>query len=201
MKDKIYTVGHSKYEIGYFIDLLKTWSINCVVDVRSIAASRFNPQYNKGKLTASLKDAGITYLHMPDEFGARQTSPEVLTERKVDFQKVRKSAKFKSGVERLKDGIKKGFTIALMCAEADPLECHRFSMISVDLKQQGFDIIHILKDARTITNSELEQELLAKHKKKILTSNLFSSVTTLEERLAAAYHLQNLAIGFSSDSA
>jgi uncharacterized protein (DUF488 family) len=199
MKLTIYTIGHSKHGIGHFIDLLKTRSINCVVDVRSVAASRFNPQYNKNKLSASLKEADITYLHMPDEFGARQTSPEVLTNGKADFQKVRKSPKFRSGVERLKEGVKKGFTIALMCAEADPLECHRFSMISVDLKKNGFDIIHILKDARTITNTELEQELLKKYKKKILTSTLFSSITTLDERLAVAYQLQNNDIAYSSD--
>ncbi|HMJ69235.1 MAG TPA: DUF488 domain-containing protein [Cyclobacteriaceae bacterium] len=199
MKLTIYTIGHSKHGIGYFIDLLKTWSINCVVDVRSVAASRFNPQYNKNKLSASLKEADITYLHMPDEFGARQTSPELLTNGKVDFQKMRKSSKFRAGVDRLKDGVKKGYTIALMCAEADPLECHRFSMVSADLKNNGFDILHILKDARTISNSELEQELLKKYKKKILTSNLFASVATLEERLAAAYQLQNQDIAFSSE--
>jgi uncharacterized protein (DUF488 family) len=197
MKLKIYTVGHSKHEIGYFIDLLKTHGVNCVVDVRSVAASRFNPQYNKNKLAVSLKDAGITYLHMPDEFGARQTAPDVLTNGQVDFQKVRKSRKFRSGVERLKEGIKKGYQIALMCAEADPLECHRFSMISVDLKSNGFDITHILKDAATIKNADLEQELLKKYKKKILTSGLFSSVTTLDERLTAAYQLTNRDIGYS----
>jgi uncharacterized protein (DUF488 family) len=199
VRSKIYTIGHSTHEISYFIDLLKTYNVNCVVDVRTLAASRFNPQYNKSALSASLRDSGITYIHMPEEFGARHTDPSVLTNGRVDFEKVRSSANFKKGVERLRHGINKGFTIALMCAEADPLECHRFSLISVALKNE-FEVLHILKDRSIITNIDLEQELLKKFKKKILTSDLFQQVHTHQERLVAAYKLQNEEIGFAGES-
>lgn len=170
-----------------------------MVDVRTLAASRYNPQYNKSKLSASLKDAGITYIHMPEEFGARHSDPSMLTNGRVDFEKVRKSAIFNKGVERLRHGVNKGFTIALMCAEADPLECHRFSLISVALKNE-FEIYHILKDKSVLTNLELEQELLKKYKKELLTSDLFQSAHTYEERVNAAYKLQNDDIGYSVDS-
>jgi uncharacterized protein (DUF488 family) len=196
---KIYTVGHSTHEIGYFINLLKTHGVNCVVDVRTLAASRFNPQYNKNRLSASLKDNGITYIHMPEEFGARHTDPLLLTNGRVDFDKVRRSAAFNRGVERLRHGMNKGFVIALMCAEADPLECHRFSMISAALKDE-FEILHILKDNSVVTNLELEQELLKKFKKKLLTSDLFQSAHTYEERVRAALKLQNDEIGYSADN-
>jgi len=194
----IYTVGHSTHEISYFLELLGVAAINCVVDVRTLAASRFNPQYNKSKLSVSLKDRGISYIHMPDEFGARHTSPELLTDGRVDFNKVRKSANFKKGVERLRHGLNKGFTIALMCAEAEPLECHRFGLISVALKDE-FEVYHILKDKSIIPNIELEQELLKKYKKKLLTTDLFQSVHTYQERLSAAYHLLNLDIGYDAN--
>jgi len=194
---KIYTIGHSTHEIGYFLDLLKSHNINCVVDVRTLAASRFNPQYNKAKLSESLKDKGITYIHMPEEFGARHADPALHTNGRVDFDKVRKSEAFKKGVERLKHGVNKGFTIALMCAEADPLECHRFSLISVALKDD-FEIYHILKDNTVITNLDLEQELLKKYKKKLLTSDLFQSAHTYAERIRAAYKLQNDEIGWAA---
>lgn len=196
----MYTVGHSKHEIQYFLGLLEAHGVDCVVDVRSIAASRFNPQFNKEKLAASLKVKGIAYLHMPEEFGARRTAPEELTKGQVDFLKVQKSSKFKAGVERLKDGAKKGYTIALMCAEADPMECHRFSMVSVALKENGFEVVHILKDKKTLAHHELEQELLKKYKKKILTSGLFDSAQTINERLQAAYTLQNQEIGYEPGS-
>ncbi len=194
---RIFTIGHSTHEINYFIGLLTTHGINCVVDVRTLAASRFNPQYNKSKLSASLKEHGITYIHMPEEFGARHTDPALLTNGKVDFDKVRKLEMFKKGVERLRHGVNKGFTIALMCAEADPLECHRFSLITVALKDE-FEVYHILKDNSVMTNLDLEQELLKKYKKKLLTSDMFQSAHTYEERIRAAYKLQGEDIGYSA---
>lgn len=196
MTTKVYTIGHSTHGINYFIDLLKTHGINCVVDVRTLAASRFNPQYNKNKLSATLKEQGITYIHMPEEFGARHTDPSLLTNGRVDFDKVRKSTSFNKGIERLRHGLNKGFSIALMCAEADPLECHRFSLISFALRDE-FEVYHILKDKSVITNLELEQELLKKYKKQLLTSDMFQSAHTYEERVRAAYKLQGEEIGYS----
>ncbi|HZY80421.1 MAG TPA: DUF488 domain-containing protein [Cyclobacteriaceae bacterium] len=189
MRAVVYTIGHSSHAIGWFIELLLSQGVNCVVDVRSIAASRFNPQYNKKKLDEALKEKGIAYLHMPEEFGARQTSPDILTGGKVDFEKVRRSDAFNKGVERIREGVKKGYSIALMCAEAEPLDCHRFSMISVALKDE-FEVLHILKDKTIITNADLEEKLLRKFQKK-LSPSLF------EDRLIAAYNLQNLSIAFS----
>lgn len=196
---RLYTIGHSTHEIGHFIGLLKTYGVNCVVDVRTLAASRFNPQYNKAALSASLRDHQITYIHMPAEFGARHTDPSLLTHGRVDFDKVRKSENFRKGVERIRHGVNKGFTIALMCAEADPLECHRFSLISFALKDE-FDVVHILKDKTSINQLDLEGQLLKKYKKKLLTSDLFQSAHTYEERLKAAYKLQNDEIGYSSEA-
>ncbi len=115
-KRTIFTVGHSTHEINYFIDLLKTHGVNCVVDVRTLAVSSFNPQYNKANLSVSLKDKGITYIHMPEEFGARHADPALQTDGRIDFDKVRKSEAFHKGVERLNHGVNKGFTIALMCS-------------------------------------------------------------------------------------
>ena len=196
---RLYTVGHSTHEINYFIDLLKAYGVNCVVDVRTLAASRFNPQYNKSALSASLRDNKITYIHMPEEFGARHTNPLLLTNGRVDFDKVRKSDSFRKGADRIRHGVNKGFTIALMCAEADPLECHRFSLISVALKDE-FEITHILKDKASITQLDLEGELLKKYKKKLLTSDLFQSAHTYGERLKAAFKLANDEIGYSADA-
>ena len=75
----------------------------------------------------------------------------------MDFAKVRKSWNFKNGVERLRSGVDKGYTIALMCSESDPFDCHRFSMITVALQQAGFAILHIMKDKRLKSTSDLER--------------------------------------------
>lgn len=194
----IYTVGHSTHQINYFLELLKLYSINCLIDVRSIAASSYNPQYNKEPLSNFLKGNEVTYLHFASEFGARHTDSELLdNEGKVDFEKVRKSWNFKNGVERLWSGIEKGFTIALMCSESDPFDCHRFSMISIALENDGFSVVHILKDKTTKSNKQLEDQLLKKYEKKLPKPTIFEPEIKPDDQLTAAYRLRNQDIAFS----
>lgn len=194
----IYTVGHSTHPIEVFLDLLQAYSINCLIDVRSVAASSYNPQYNKEPLSNFLKANGITYMHFAEEFGARHTDPDLLDEEgKVNFELVRKSWNFKQGVERLWQGIDKGFTIALMCSESEPFDCHRFSMVSIALEKDGFDVKHILKDKTLKTNAQLESQLLKKYEKKIPQPDMFQPNITVEDQLKAAYRLRNKEIAFS----
>jgi uncharacterized protein (DUF488 family) len=197
-KPVIYTVGHSTHQLDYFLELLKEYSVNCLIDVRSIAASTYNPQYNKEPLSNFLKTNGITYLHFAEEFGARHRDPDLLDdEGRVDFIKVQKSWNFKRGVERLWQGIEKKFIITLMCSESDPLDCHRFSMISLALERDGFEVRHILKDKTLKTNADLESQLLKKYDKKIPKPDIFSPNVSLKEQLKVAYKLRNEEIGFS----
>jgi uncharacterized protein (DUF488 family) len=198
MANTIYTVGHSTHEINYFVELIKDFGINCIVDVRSVAASAYNPQFNKEFLANELKKSNIAYMHFAEEFGARHTDADLLDEEgKVDFDKVRKSYNFKSGVERLWKGIDKGFTIALMCSESEPFDCHRFSMISVALEKDGFEVLHLLKDKTVKTNAQLEIQLLKKYDKKIPKPSVFEPEVSLEQQLKVAYKLRNKEIAYS----
>lgn len=194
----IYTIGHSTHRIEYFVELLNAYSINCVVDVRSVAASSYNPQYNKEPLTHFLKYNGITYLHFAEEFGARHTDRDLLDEDgKVDFEKVRKSRLFKNGVEQLWLKVDKGATIALMCSEGEPFDCHRFSMISFALEKDGFEVRHILKDKTIITNIELEKQLLKKYDKKLPKPDMFQPNISIADQLRVAYRLRNKDVAYS----
>jgi uncharacterized protein (DUF488 family) len=197
-KPIIYTVGHSSHPLIYFLSLLREYSINCLVDVRSVAASSYSPQYNKEPLSNFLKNNGIIYMHFPEEFGARHTDPDLLDEKgKVDFVKVRKSLHFKNGVERLWSGIDKGYTIALMCSESDPFDCHRFSMITVALQQAGFEVMHIMKDKTLRSTSVLELLLLKKYAMQLPKPDMFQPNVTPEDQLNVAYRLRNMDIAFS----
>ena len=192
-KPIIYTIGHSNHPVEYFLELLQAYAINCIIDVRSVPASSYSPQYNKEPMSDFLKLNGITYLHFADEFGARHSDPGLLDEEgKVSFELVRKSGNFKKGVERLWQGLDKGFTIALMCSESEPFDCHRYSMISIALEKDGFDVKHILKDKTLKTSSQLEKQLLKKYGKKIPQPDI-----TLDDQLKAAYRLRNKEIAFS----
>lgn len=188
----IYTIGHSNHEPEAFAELLRYFGVNCLVDVRSTPASGRFPQFNKASLSEFLKNIGVLYLHFGKEFGARHTDPELLDEGgKVDFEKVRQTEDFKNGVERLRAGLEKGFTIALMCSEAEPFDCHRFSMISGFLEQNGFEVRHILRDKTLKTNTQLESRLLKKYHKHL------PFAPSLEEQVTFAYRLRNRDIAFS----
>lgn len=194
----LFTVGHSTHPPDYFLELLKKHGITCLIDVRSVAASAYNPQFNKEPLSAFLKKHRITYLHFAKEFGARHTDPTLLDENsKVDFEKVRNSDDFKSGVTRVIQGFEKGFVIALMCSEAEPLDCHRFSMVSVALQQLGFDVRHILKDNTLLTNAQLEKALLKKFHKKLPVPTVFDPDVSIQDQITVAYRLKNQEIAFS----
>ena len=83
-----------------------------------------------------------------------------------------------------------------MCAEGAPLDCHRFSMISVYLDKQGIEVKHIMKDGSLKTNKEIESDLLLLHRKKLPESDLFDTITK-EDKIKEAYRLQNKKIGWS----
>src|SRR5688572_21081734 len=101
-KPIIYTIGHSTHPIDYFLELLEHYGVNCIVDVRSLPASRFNPQFNKKSLASSLKAKGTEYMHFGEAFGARQTDRLLLdNEGRVDFEKTRGTEKFINAIGRL----------------------------------------------------------------------------------------------------
>ncbi|MEP7171074.1 MAG: DUF488 domain-containing protein [Bacteroidota bacterium] len=196
---KIFTVGHSTHDISYFVELLKTFSIDTLIDVRSVAASAYSPQYNKESLSAFLLRHKISYLHFADEFGARKTDASLLDkEGKVDFEKVRNSNPFKSGVHQLKKMSGENKIMALMCSEANPFDCHRFSMVSVQLAKENFEVVHILKDKSVVTNKELEEELLKKYAKKIPQPSLFEPEISTEQQLNFAYRLRNRDVAYNT---
>lgn len=198
MDRKIFTIGHSVHTKEAFLDLLIKSGVNCIVDVRSMPNSAHVPQFNKDAFSEFLKDKGLAYMSFADEFGARQDKQGLLDdEGVVDFKKVWRTGKFLSGVERLRAGAEKGYKIALMCSEAEPMDCHRFSMISRYLVNNGFEVNHILKDGSVIDNAELEIKLLKKYEKKIPVPTLFEEpFKTPAEKVDYAYSLRNRDVGY-----
>lgn len=193
----IYTIGHSTHPLEYFGELLRTQQINCVVDVRQVAASSYNPQYNALSLKTFLQSQNIVYVHMGAEFGARLRDLALLDNRgRVDFEKVRQSPFFLNGITRLENGLQKGYRIVLMCSQSDPFDCHRFSLIAYYLVRHGFTVRHILKDKSCIDNAVLEQRLLRKYHKKLPQKDLFNPHIGDAERLETAYRLHGQDIAY-----
>lgn len=194
----IYTIGHSRHNIDNFIELLKRNDINCICDVRSMPYSKFAEQFNQNNLKDELKKNNIEYLFFGDEFGARRKEPDLYTNGKVDFEKVAHDAKFINGIKRIEKGIRKGYKIALMCAEKDPIECHRTILVARNLDLNGFEVNHILDDGSIINQKEIDQRLLKKHFPKRNQISIFNENETIDY-LKEAYKIANQSIGFKEE--
>jgi uncharacterized protein (DUF488 family) len=144
---EIWTIGHSTHSIDKFINILKSFNIEFVADVRSYPGSRRVPQFNKMELSDSLKVNDIKYVHLPEIGGRKNPIPDSKnTARKnkafqgyADFME---TDEFREGIRMLcKLAIEK--CTAYMCAEALWWKCHR-SLISDYLKFHGVIVHHII---------------------------------------------------------
>lgn len=148
MQDTVFTIGHSTHPQERFIALLHQHGITALCDVRSKPYSRMNPQFNREDLENALVDQGIQYRFLGKELGARSDDPHCYEGGKVQYDRLAETDLFKHGLKRVLRGIKDGFRIALMCAEKEPLECHRTILVARHLAALGVPVAHILADGR-----------------------------------------------------
>jgi uncharacterized protein (DUF488 family) len=144
-KSEIFTIGHSTHEFERFVALLKRHAVDAVADVRSTPYSRWQPQFNREELSDALKKHGISYVFLGKELGARSDDPECYDEGRVQYRRLAETKLFRSGIERVLDGARR-MRIALMCAEKDPLECHRTILVARELVNLGSEVQHILSN-------------------------------------------------------
>ncbi len=147
----IYTIGHSAHELARFVDLLAQHRIQAVADVRSMPYSRRHPHFNKKALKESLQANGFAYVFLGKELGARSTDPACYENGRVQFRKLAATRLFRSGIRRVLDGSRQ-MRIALMCAEKDPLNCHRTLLVTRELVALGKKVNHILADGEIETH-------------------------------------------------
>lgn len=150
----IYTIGHSKHPAERFIELLRQHDIGVLADVRSMPFSRFNPQFNRERLAAALRAAAIQYVFLGQELGARPREREFYDGERVSYARLARSEPFRRGVERVMADSRE-HRIALMCAEKDPLHCHRALLISPALERAGLPVAHILADGSLEPHTDL----------------------------------------------
>ena len=144
-KLRIFTVGHSTHPLEKLVGLLQQHGVTALADVRSTPFSRFNPQFNKPALKQGLEASGIRYVFLGRELGARPQDQSCYEDGKVRFHWLRETALFKSGITRLMRGLDT-HTVAMMCAEKDPTNCHRTMLVAPALAALGVEISHILAD-------------------------------------------------------
>ena len=197
---EIYTVGHSNYTVERLIDMLKHYNINCVVDIRGTPYSKYNIQFDKETIRYTLSKAGFIYIYMAKELAAKRINKQSYNEEGYsDFEKVIKENEFIEGIERLKNGCNKGYKIALLGAMQEPIRCHRSILVGRALRENGFNVKHILDDYSIASQEDIEQMLLDKYfsnRNQMTIDDLIGNSLTREEMIQEGYRLANKEIGY-----
>lgn len=159
----LFTIGHSNLEPDTLLDVLRKFEVKLLVDVRSRPRSFRFPQFSQPEFEQWLREAGVSYLFLGEELGGRPDDPKAYGPNGiVDYRERRKSFGFRAGLERVLSELERQ-DLALLCAEEDPLDCHRFLMICPELVTSGVQPQHIRKSGRLETQREAEDRLLEAH--------------------------------------
>jgi len=147
----IFTIGHSNHPAEHFLSLLSRHGITALADVRTTPYSRFNPQFRREALAALLQAAGIAYVFLGEELGGKRKG--------VTHAEIARSEPFRRGLERLREGAAR-YRVAFMCAEREPLDCHRTILVARYLKSPDLAIRHILADGSIEEHDSVERRLV-----------------------------------------
>lgn len=191
MNDRtIFSIGHSNHSIDQFVALLRQNGITALADVRSAPYSRFQPQFNKDTLERSLKAEGIKYVFLGKELGARSDDRSCYQNGRVRYLLLAKTTLFRKGLERVMTGAQ-NFKIAIMCAEKEPLECHRTLLVSRAIEADGVAVQHILADGRLESHADAMFRLID-----VVGLKREDMFRTAEEILAEALAMQEEKVAY-----
>ncbi len=189
----LFSIGHSNIPADRFIAMLRDAGANAVADVRSIPASRFCPWFSAKNLVPLLSRAGMTYLPYGKELGGRPRDQTLYRDGTADYEAMARRPEFRAGLDRLSADAA-GFRVCLMCAEREPLDCHRCLLVARALAERGSSVGHILHGGAIEPHATTERRLLALTEASGDDADLF--VTGQSQRLAAAYRRRARAVAF-----
>jgi uncharacterized protein (DUF488 family) len=173
------TIGHSNLPADQFLAQIRAHGVTAVADVRSVPFSRRFPWFSSRTLSERLQSKGITYAMMGDTLGGRPTNPALYCDGVADYEAMAAAADFHAGLERVLGKMTR-HRLCLMCAEREPLDCHRCLLVGRALAARGYSIGHILGDGSIEPQSTTEERLLGG----LPDGDLFGN---RESRLADAY--------------
>ena len=193
----VFTIGHSNHPLEAFVALLRRHRVSAVADVRSAPYSRFNPHFSRGALAAALKERGIEYVYLGRELGGRPDDTACYEKGRVRYDRVARTGRFREGVGRVVQGAGR-HRIALMCAEREPLDCHRTLLVARALDERGVQVVHIHGDGTLEGHGAAVDRLLAKLDPQP-DGDLFRRQQTRAALIDEAVALQTQRVGFVGD--
>jgi hypothetical protein len=188
---RLVSVGHSNHDWSAFVSLLRGAGVTSVADVRSSPYSGRYPYFNCRPLMRGLHGEGISYLFLGDRLGGRPGPPSLYDDDgRVNYERVRGAETFQRGLDQLLQALQEN-TMAFLCSEEDPLDCHRGLMIAPALCERGCPPHHLRGDGTLESNEHMERRLFQETGIGAgLLDGLFAATLSAEDRrslLAEAY--------------
>lgn len=193
---QIFTVGHSTLSIESFVALLQRHRVEVIADVRSRPYSARFPHFSKELLQQSLKQAGVRYVFLGRELGARREEPECYINGQATYDRIAHLPAFAEGIKRVLTGAL-NYRVALMCAEQDPLTCHRTILVCHEIKQHGVLIQHIGRTGTLEDHEQAEQRLIAEELGRLDQSDMFDGHCNSAQILETAYSKRARVIAYT----
>jgi len=154
------TIGYGTRAVTDVLALLTHHGIKFLIDVRSTPWSRYRPEFSQDQLAPSLRAHGIRYLFMGDELGGRPDDPACYdSDGRVDYRACESRPAFREGVARLQGAWRAGHSVALMCSEGRPEDCHRTKLVATALVEVGVVVRHVDEDGRLRSHNEVLDRL------------------------------------------
>jgi uncharacterized protein (DUF488 family) len=191
---QILTIGHSTHGFEKLLSLLKTHNASAICDVRSAPYSRMNPQFNRESFAGQLRENGIAYFYLGMELGGRTEDTTCYEGKRVRYDRLAQKDVFQSGLRRVVEDSAR-YRLCLLCAEKEPLECHRTLLVSRHLVDMGLQVHHILADGTLESHDSVIERLL--EQLKLPSHDLFR---THQEVIKDAYRAQERAIAHVNES-
>jgi uncharacterized protein (DUF488 family) len=155
----VFTIGHSLHGDDRFLSLLVRHSIDILLDVRSSPFSRRAPHFNRPSIKGRLANVGIVYSFAGRTLGGRPDDESLYEQGRVSYERMAVTRSFVAGVRRIAVAARSN-RVALMCAESDPIECHRFLLIGRALQEKSVEVSHILPNGELEAHAAGEERLL-----------------------------------------
>jgi uncharacterized protein (DUF488 family) len=189
----LFSIGHSNIPADRFIALLRAAGADAIADVRSTPYSRFFPWFSSKKLQALLAKEDMVYLSYGETLGGRPRDPSLYRAGVADYEAMARQPEFRDSLDRLQSDAT-ARRVCLMCAEREPLDCHRCLLVARALAERGLAVGHILHDGAIEAHAATEQRLVTWA---AAETDLFA--TGQSERLAAAYRSRARAVGYRAN--
>jgi uncharacterized protein (DUF488 family) len=196
--NSIYTIGYSTWDFDSFAKILVDHRITVVCDVRSSPFSKRNSAFSRRELEAGLRALNIKYAFLGEALGARPSDPECYFKGQARYDRLAARTAFKAGLKKVIDSLARHRPV-LMCAEREPIECHRTILVCRQLLSEGIvDIRHVLGDGKVELHADLERRLV--RALNLEPPPMFATPAEWRVAIAQAYELQGRKIAYGDKS-